>query len=124
MSMGMTSTTVATLQPELPQSVLVAHGGLMIVLSIFLVYTVSVYSRNVAYTEGLVLFALAFLSVPLVISIGSFFGMPTLANAVRFSGSCLALAGSWFFARDFVRVGTDSGYGLDGEGGFDDEQDH
>jgi uncharacterized membrane protein len=117
------STTVASLHPEIPQSVLVVHGVLMIALSVFLVYTVSAYSRNVAYTEGLVLFALAFLSVPLVISFDFFFGLDTLANAVRFSGSCLALAGSWFFARDFVRVGTDSGYGLGDRGGFDDGRD-
>lgn len=112
------------MHPEMPQAVLAAHGTLMIIVSVFLVYTVMAYSRNVAYIEGIVLFALAFLSVPLVISLDFFFGMSTLANAARFSGACLALAGSWFFARDFVRVGTDSGYGFDSLGGFDDERDN
>jgi len=111
------------LHPEIPQAVLVAQGSLMIIVSVVLVYIVTVYSRNVAYTEGLVLFALAFLSVPLVISLDFFFEVETLANAARFSGACLALAGSWFFARDFVRVGTDSGYSFDSLGGFDDERD-
>jgi hypothetical protein len=107
----------------MPQAVLIAHGIIMILVSIFLVYTVSMYSRNVAYTEGLVLLALAFLSVPLVISFEFFFGIATLANATRFSAACLTLAGVWYFARDFVRVGTDSGYGFDNTGGFDDERD-
>ena len=111
------------MHPEIPQAVLVAHGGLMIIISIFLVYIVMSYSRNVAYTEGLVLFALAFLSVPLVISFDFFFEFETLANAMRFSASCIVLAGAWFFARDFVRVGTDSGYGFDSGGGFDDGRD-
>lgn len=111
------------MHPEMPQAVLIAHGSLMILVSIFLVYTVSVYSRNVAYTEGLVLLALAFLSVPLVISFEYFFEFETLANAMRFSAACLTLAGTWFFARDFVRVGTDSAYGFDSQGGFDDGRD-
>lgn len=111
------------MHPEMPQAILAAHGSLMILVSVFLIYTVSVYSRNVAYTEGFVLFALAFLSVPLIISFDFFFELDTLANAVRLSGACFALAGTWFFARDFVRVGTDSGYGFDSQGGFDDGRD-
>lgn len=114
--------------PEIPQAILVAHGGIMLVMSVFLVYTLMSYARNVAYTEGVVLLALAFMSVSLVISLDFFFGMDTLANAVRFSGACFALAGVWFFARDFVRVGTESGYLPEdfeggGEEGFDDGSD-
>ena len=108
--------------PEIPGLFLAVQAAIMLTVSGLLVYTVVAYARNVAYVEGIVLLALAFLSVTFVLILDFFLGMKTLANAVRLSGACFALAGVWFFARDFVRVGTDSGYRFD-EGGFDDERD-
>ncbi|MDZ7689387.1 MAG: hypothetical protein U5J64_11890 [Halobacteriales archaeon] len=106
--------------PELPNIFLAVYAAVMLTVSALLVYTVVAYARNVAYVEGIVLLALAFLSVTFVLILDFFLGMATLANAVRLSGACFALAGVWFFARDFVRVGTDSGHGFDDRGGFDD----
>lgn len=91
-------------------------------MSVLLVYTVVAYARNVAYVEGIILLALAFLSVTVVTFLDFFLGMGTLANAGRFAGACLTLAGVWFFARDFVRVGTESGYSSEVFGEQEGEQ--
>lgn len=109
--------------PEIPGLFLAVQAAVMLTVSGLLVYIVIAYARNVAYVEGIVLLALAFLSVTVVLVLDFFLGMRTLANAVRLSGACFALAGVWFFARDFVRVGTDSGHGFDREGGFDEGKD-
>ena len=111
------------MHPELPDLFLAVHAAAMLTMSLLLIYTVVVYHRNVAYAEGLVLLSLAFLSATFVVVLEFLLGMSTLANAVRLSGSCFALAGVWFFARDFVRVGTDSGYMDIGKEGFDDQDD-
>ena len=114
--------TVLTLS-EVAHVLFLFNAAVMFTMSVVLVYTVLAYARNVAYTEGIVLLALSFLSVAVVILLDFFLEMGTLANAVRLSGSCFALAGVWFFARDFVRVGTDSGYMDIGKEGFDDRDD-
>jgi hypothetical protein len=109
--------------PVVPEVFLAVHAAVMLTVSGLLVYTVVAYARNVAYVEGIVLLAVAFLSVTVVLILDFFLGMSTLANAARLSGACFALAGVWFFARDFVQVGTDSGHGFDRREGFDERQD-
>jgi len=82
---------------EFSHALFLFNAAVMFTMSAVLVYTVVAYARNVAYTEGIVLLALAFLSVSVVILFDFFLEMGTLANAARLSGACFSLAAVWFF---------------------------
>lgn len=115
---------------DLPEAVLFAQAVVLIITTALLVYPVVAYARNVAYTEAFVLLALSFASVAAVGALDFVIGAHTASNAVRVVGAVFAVAGVWFFARDFVQVGgsadrpgfgTRDGVGSLGEGGEPDE---
>lgn len=87
---------------EVPEMILLAQAALLLITSGLLIYPVLAYARNVAYTEGILFLAFAFFATTAVGVIDFVFGATTVANGVRLLGAASALAGVWFFARDFV----------------------
>jgi uncharacterized membrane protein len=90
---------------SLPTLVFLAQSALLVITAALVVYPLAAYARNVAYTEALVLLALAFFTTTVVGVFDFVLGANTVANALRPLGALFALAGVWFFARDFIHVG-------------------
>jgi len=95
--------------------VYLAQAAVLLLTSLLLVYPVLAYARNVAYTEAFVLLALSFFATTAVGVLDFVLGAATPANVVRVVGAVLALTGTWFFARDFLRVGETDRYGEFGD---------
>lgn len=105
---------------QIPQYVLIGQAVVLTLTSLVIVYPLVAYARNVAHTEAFIMLALALFSVTFVTISEYVLGMVALAHLFRFAGGVFALAGTWFFARDFIRV---SGKDVLLQGGFDDGED-
>lgn len=86
--------------------VLITHTALLVLTSVLLLYPVLAYTRNVVYTEGFVLLALAFLILTFVNITDIVFGWVTVANAARVLAAASGTAGVWYLAREFISTGS------------------
>lgn len=93
-----------------------ASGGLLGILtllvtvvligvSLLILYPLLAYSRNVAYTEGIVALALGFFTVTVIMLVDIHLGMEVVADVLRFVAAVFAFVGTWYFSRDFIDVG-------------------
>lgn len=97
-------------------------AGLLLLVSVIIVYPLFAYARNVAYTEGLFLLASGFFLVTAVTVFEVVFPADAVADALRVPAAVAALTGTWYFARDFVDVHGDDVF-LDVDPGGDDDGD-
>lgn len=81
-------------------------SAIMVITSLIIIYPLVAYARNVAYTEGFVSLALAFFTITGVIITDIHFDMNALADVLRLAAGSLAFLGTWYFARDFIEVGS------------------
>ena len=100
-------------------------SGLLVIVSLIIVYPVVAYSRNVAYTEGIVALALAFFTVTVIMITDIHLQMEVLSDGLRVVAALFALVGTYYFARDFVDVGDSdmSSFGVEFDMGGDDDGD-
>jgi len=111
---------------EVSQHLLAAQAGVLVLTTLLITYPVVAYARNVAYTEGFVLLACSFVLTTVIGVLDFVLGAHTAANALRPVGAFVALAGIWYFARDFVRFDTADRFGdfggfIDSFGGDEDD---
>jgi len=105
---------------QVPQYVLIGQAVVLTLTSLVMIYPLVAYARNVAHTEAFIMLALALFSVTFVTIFEYILDMIAVAHLFRFIGGAFVLAGTWFFARDFIRV---SGKDVLLQGGFDDGED-
>ena len=100
-------------------------SGLLVIVSLIIVYPVVAYSRNVAYTEGIVSLALAFFTVTVIMITDIHLGLEVLSDGLRVVAALFALVGTYYFARDFVDVGDSdmASFGVEFDMGGDDDGD-
>lgn len=102
---------------------LVVAGALTTTLiSLLLAYPLILHARNVAHTEAFILLSFAFFCITAVAIHDHLLGLTLTANTIRFIGASFAFLGTYYFARDFIVVSQDEGFGNEG-GGFDSGRD-
>lgn len=96
---------------------------LLLAVSLLIVYPIVAYARNVAYTEAFVLLATGFFVLTVIGILEIVFAMDAAADVLRPVAAAAALAGTWFFAREFVDVGGDDWIEMEAMEGGDDDDD-
>ncbi|NHN58763.1 MULTISPECIES: hypothetical protein [Halorussus] len=102
--------------------VFIAQTATLVAASLLLVYPVVAYARNVAYTRGLLLLASAFFLVTGAYTAGFLFESSLVSEALDLVAALLAAAGTWHFARPYVRfddAGVEAPTVGDPTGGFE-----
>lgn len=112
--------------------VLIAQTTALVIVSVLLAYPVVAYARNVAHTRGLVLLSAAFLTLTVTYVASFVYRTSAVSAALDLLSALLAAAGTWEFARPFVRaddrdVGTvetiETAAGESAAGGFESARD-
>ncbi|WP_435178327.1 hypothetical protein [Halorussus sp. AFM4] len=107
---------------DLLSFVFVAQTATLVVTSLLLAYPVVAYARNVAYTRGLLLLASAFFVVTAAYTAAVLFHNSLVSEALDLAAALLAAAGTWQFARPYVRLddeGVETPTVPDPTGGFE-----
>lgn len=90
---------------DLVSFLFVAQTTTLIITSLLLAYPVLAYSRNVAYTYGLVLLSAAFVVFTATYVLSFIFDYPVLSSVLDLVTAVLAALGTWQFARPFIDTG-------------------
>lgn len=93
---------------DLVSFVFIAQTTIMVIASVLLVYPVVAYAHNVAHTRGLLLLAVAFLTLTVSYVAAIPFDMTLVSALLDLTAALLAAAGIWRFARPFVRLDDDN----------------
>ena len=88
--------------------IFLAETTAMVIASLLLVYPIVAYARNVAYTRGLLLLAVSFLTITVSYIVHIIYQMGLLSAALDLIAAVVAAAGVWQFARPFVRFGDET----------------
>lgn len=82
-----------------------AQTTTLIITSLLLAYPVVAYSRNVAYTRGLLLLSTSFFLLTTTYVLSFIFDYPIISSVLDLIATVLAAFGTWQFARPFVDIG-------------------
>lgn len=112
-------------EDQLLQIIVLVNSVVMIGVSLIIVYPVVAYSRNVAYTEGIVYLSLSFFAVTAITIADLHLGMEVLSDVLRLVAAIFAFLGTWYFSRDFIDVGGSdiSSFGVEFDLGGDGDGD-
>lgn len=83
--------------------VLIAQTTALVIVSLLLAYPVVAYARNVAHTRGLLLLSGSFLTLTVTYVASFVYQMHAVSAAFDLLSALFAGAGSWEFAKPFVR---------------------
>lgn len=83
----------------------VAQTTALVIASLLILYPVIAYAHNVAHTRGLLLLSAGFLTLTVSYIVSVVFDMGVESAVLDLAAALLAAAGTWEFARPFVRFG-------------------